>query len=74
MYGLVMFAYVSLSPARYEIFAGLLDCDASLGEAIHFGKTFGCLDSFFEKDIANNIDPWKESRRLIINKKPYDIL
>ncbi len=74
MYMLVMFAYVSLSPARYEIFAGLLDCDASLGEATHFSKTFGCPYSFFEKAIAADIDSWKESRRLIINKKPYDIL
>jgi hypothetical protein len=71
---LVMFAYVSLSPACYEIFAGLLDCDASLGEAAHFGKTFGYLYSFFEIDIASDIDSWKESRRLTINKKPYDIL
>ena len=48
MYMLVMVAYVSLSPARYEIFAGLVDCDASLGEAAHFGKTFGCLYRFFK--------------------------
>jgi hypothetical protein len=65
---LVMFAYVSLSPARYEIFAGLLDCDASLGEATHFGKTFGCLYGFFEKDIATDRDSLKEYRRLTINK------
>ena len=41
MYMIVMVAYVSLSPARYEIFAGLVDCAASLGEVAHFGKTFG---------------------------------
>ena len=52
MYIFVMLAYVSLSPARYEIFAGLVDCDASLGEAAHFGKTFGCTYVFFEKKIA----------------------
>ena len=43
----VMFAYVSLSPALNEILAGLVDCDASLGEARHFGKTFGCPPGFF---------------------------
>jgi hypothetical protein len=51
----VMFAYVSLSPARNEIFAGLVDCDTSLGEATHFGKTFGCHMVFFENHIAANI-------------------
>jgi hypothetical protein len=56
MYMLVMVAYVSLSPARYEIFAGLVDCDTSLGEAAHFGKTFGCLYSFFEMNRAVSID------------------
>jgi hypothetical protein len=56
MYMLVMVAYVSLSPARYEIFAGLVDCDVSLGEAAHFGKTFGCLYSFFEMNRAVSID------------------
>jgi hypothetical protein len=56
MYMLVMVAYVSLSPARYEIFAGLVDCDASLGEAAHFGKTFGCLYSFFEMNRTVSID------------------
>jgi hypothetical protein len=48
MYMLVMVASVSLSPARYEIFAGPVDCDASLGEAAHFGKTFGCLYGFLK--------------------------
>jgi hypothetical protein len=52
MYMLVMVAYVSLSPALYEIFAGPVDCDASLGEAAHFGKTFGCLHGFFEMHRA----------------------
>ena len=56
LYMLVMVAYVSLSPARYEIFAGPVDCDASLGEAAHFGKTFGCLYSFFEMNRAVSID------------------
>jgi len=48
----VMFAYVSLSPARNEIFAGLLDFGASLGEATHFGKTFGWQHSFLEQNIV----------------------
>ncbi|HEV2665448.1 MAG TPA: hypothetical protein VG324_11075 [Blastocatellia bacterium] len=48
----VMFAYESLSPARDETFAGLLDFGASLGEAPHFGKTFGRMHSFFERNIA----------------------
>jgi len=48
MYMLVMVASVSLSPARYEIFAGPVDCGASLGEAAHFGKTFGCLYVFLK--------------------------
>jgi hypothetical protein len=56
MYMLVMVASVSLSPARYEIFAGPVDCDASLGEAAHFGKTFGCPRSFFEMNRAASID------------------
>ena len=50
MYMFVMLAYVSLSPARYEIFAGLVDCDAGLGEAAHFGKTFGYSHGFFLKE------------------------
>jgi hypothetical protein len=48
----VMFAYVSLSPARDETFAGLLDFGASLGEATQFGKTFGCPHSFLEQNNA----------------------
>jgi hypothetical protein len=56
MYLFEMFAYVSISPARYEILAGLMDCDASLGEVAHFGKTFGCLHSFFEMNRAPSID------------------
>ena len=43
IYMFVMVAYVSLSPARNEICAGLVDFDESLGEAAHFGKTFGYL-------------------------------
>ena len=46
---LVMFAYVSLSPAPNEIFAGLVDCSARLGEVAHFGKTFDCPHSFFKR-------------------------
>ena len=56
MYMFVMFAYVSLSPARYEIFAGLVDCDASLGEAAHFSKNFGCQYRFFKMNRAASID------------------
>ena len=52
IYMFVMFAYVSFSPTRNEIFAGLLDCRASLGEAPHFGKTFGRTHNFFEQSIA----------------------
>ena len=48
IYMLVMFAYVSLSPARNESNAGLVDFQGSLGEAAYFGKTFGCPHSFFE--------------------------
>jgi hypothetical protein len=68
MYLFVMLAYVSLSPARYEIFAGLVDCDASLGEAAHFGKTFGCLHSFFEMNRAASIDLLDAYRWLMIYK------
>jgi len=56
MYMIVMVAYVSLSPARNEIFAGLVDCNTRLGEVAHFGKTFGCLHSFFEMNRAASID------------------
>jgi hypothetical protein len=65
---LVMVAYVSLSPARYEIFAGPVDCDASLGEAAYFGKTFGCLYGFFEThgDICKIF--WSTFRWLMIYK------
>jgi hypothetical protein len=37
----VMFAYVSLSPARNEINAGLVDFGGSLGEETYFSKAFG---------------------------------
>ena len=56
MYIFVMFDYVSISPARYEILAGLMDCHASLGEVAHFGKTFGCLHSIFEMNRAASMD------------------
>ena len=51
----VMFAYVSLSPARNEIYAGLVDCNTSLGEAMRFGKTFAVHMDFFEKNTAINM-------------------
>jgi hypothetical protein len=44
----VMFAYVSLSPERNELFAELVDYITRLGEVAHFGKTFGCPYSFLK--------------------------
>lgn len=55
IYMVVLFAYVSLSPARNEINAGLVDFRGSLGEATHFSKTFGCSRIFFEKNILYNV-------------------
>jgi hypothetical protein len=63
---LVMFAYVSLSPARNEIFAGLVDCRASLGEVTHFGKTFGYSHGFFLKDTAINMVLLKTASPIVV--------
>jgi hypothetical protein len=41
------YIYISLIPTRNEISAGLVDCDGSLGNKTHFGKTFATVQYFF---------------------------